>query len=54
VVTCGGSLPPAAVPGGGTRPDLAVNGPLGAQFLCWQYATAIAGRLLGADPFHDN
>jgi glucose-6-phosphate isomerase len=50
-VTVGGAQPPAAVPGGGVRPDLAVNGPLGAQFLAWEYATAIAGRVLGIDPF---
>ncbi|GII96616.1 glucose-6-phosphate isomerase [Sinosporangium siamense] len=31
--------------------DLRVEGPLGAQFLIWEYATAIAGRLLGIDPF---
>jgi hypothetical protein len=40
------------VPGGGARPDLSVNGPLGAQFLAWEYATAIAGRVLGIDPFN--
>ncbi|MDA2804903.1 glucose-6-phosphate isomerase [Nocardiopsis suaedae] len=28
-----------------------VTGPLGAQFLAWEYATAVAGRLLGIDPF---
>jgi glucose-6-phosphate isomerase len=28
-----------------------VDGPLGAQFLVWEYATAIAGRVLGIDPF---
>lgn len=50
-VTAGGSLPPGAVPGGGVRPDLAVNGPLGAQFLAWEYATAMAGRVLGIEPF---
>jgi glucose-6-phosphate isomerase len=50
-VTVGGAQPPAAVPGGGVRPDLAVNGPLGAQFLVWEYATAVAGRVLGIDPF---
>ena len=33
------------------RPDVAVNGPLGAQFLAWEYATAIAGRVLGINPF---
>ena len=29
----------------------AVDGALGAQFLAWEYATALAGRLLGIDPF---
>jgi len=28
-----------------------VAGPLGAQFLAWEYATAIAGRVLGINPF---
>lgn len=51
-VTTGGTLPPGAVPGGGVRPDLAVNGPLGAQFLVWEYATAVAGVVLGIDPFN--
>ena len=50
-VTLGGSLGPGAVPGGGVRPDLAVNGPLGAQILAWEYATAVAGRVLGINPF---
>lgn len=53
-VSYGGSLPPASVPGGGVRPDVAVNGPLGAQFLAWQFAAAIAARLRGVDPFRDN
>ena len=26
-------------------------GPLGAQFLLWEFATAVAGRVLGIDPF---
>ncbi|ROO84157.1 glucose-6-phosphate isomerase [Actinocorallia herbida] len=30
---------------------LTVKGPLGAQFLLWEYATAIAGRVLGINPF---
>ncbi|SDZ10599.1 glucose-6-phosphate isomerase [Micromonospora pattaloongensis] len=51
-VTYGGSQAPNAVPGGGVRPHLAVNGPLGAQFLAWEYATAVAGRVLGIDPFN--
>lgn len=50
-VTVGGSLPAGAVPGGGVRPHVAVNGPLGAQFLAWEYATAVAGRVLGINPF---
>jgi glucose-6-phosphate isomerase len=50
-VTAGGSLPPDAVAGGGIRPHLAVNGPLGAQFLAWEYATAVAGRVIGINPF---
>lgn len=32
-------------------PSLAVSGPLGAQFLGWEYATAVAGRVLGINPF---
>jgi glucose-6-phosphate isomerase len=50
-VTAGGSLPAGAVAGGGVRPDVAVNGPLGAQFLAWEFATAVAGRVLGINPF---
>ncbi|HKS98136.1 MAG TPA: glucose-6-phosphate isomerase [Rugosimonospora sp.] len=50
-VTVGGALPPGAVPGGGVTPHVAVNGPLGAQFLAWEYATAVAGRVLGINPF---
>jgi glucose-6-phosphate isomerase len=50
-VTTGGALGAAVVPGGGIVPHLAVNGPLGAQFLAWEYATAVAGRILGINPF---
>lgn len=50
-VTVGGSLPPNSVPGSGVAPHLAVNGPLGAHFLAWEYATAIAGQLIGISPF---
>jgi glucose-6-phosphate isomerase len=50
-VTVGGSLSPDTVPGGGIRPHVAVNGPLGAQFLAWEFATAIAGRVIGINPF---
>jgi glucose-6-phosphate isomerase len=47
----GGALPPGAVPGGGASADVAVNGPLGAHFLLWEFATALAGRVLGINPF---
>ena len=33
------------------RSDVAVSGPLGAQLLLWEVATAAAGRLLGINPF---
>ncbi|MEU5791843.1 glucose-6-phosphate isomerase [Micromonospora purpureochromogenes] len=50
-VSHGGALTAGNVPGGGCEPDLAVNGPLGAQFLTWEYATAVAAVVLGVDPF---
>jgi glucose-6-phosphate isomerase len=28
-----------------------VSGPLGAQFLLWEFATAVAGQIIGIDPF---
>ena len=31
--------------------EILISGSLGAQFVVWEYATAIAGRLLGIDPF---
>lgn len=31
--------------------DILVSGTLGAQFLAWEYATAVAGMLLGINPF---
>ena len=31
--------------------EISVSGPLGAQFLLWEYATAIASRLIGINPF---
>ncbi len=36
---------------GGTSPHTSVAGPLGAQFLAWEYATAVAGWALGINPF---
>lgn len=50
-ITMGGSLMAGAVAGSGVHPDVSVNGPLGAQFLCWEAATAFAGRQLGINPF---
>ena len=35
----------------GAEPSVGVTGPLGAQFLGWEYATAVAGRVLGINPF---
>ncbi|MGH3424178.1 MAG: glucose-6-phosphate isomerase, partial [Nocardioidaceae bacterium] len=32
-------------------PATSVSGPLGAQFLVWEYATALAGRIIGINPF---
>ncbi len=37
-------------PGAGGS-DVTVSGPLGAQLLLWEAATAVAGRLLGINPF---
>ncbi|MFG6401284.1 glucose-6-phosphate isomerase [Microbacterium sp. P04] len=31
--------------------EILISGSLGAQFIVWEYATAIAGRMLGIDPF---
>ncbi len=31
--------------------DTVLSGPLGGQFLVWEYAVAVAGRLLGINPF---
>ncbi|MEV4259637.1 glucose-6-phosphate isomerase, partial [Spirillospora sp. NPDC049652] len=38
-------------PGPGREAGLAVSGPLGAQFLLWEYAVAVAGRVMGVNPF---
>jgi glucose-6-phosphate isomerase len=52
-VTAGGSARAGSAPdyGAGPKPALTVNGPLGGHFLAWEYATAVAGRVLGIDPF---
>jgi len=51
--TVGGSS--TGLPSSGSSlamPDVVVNGPLGAQFLAWELATAYAGYLIGIDPFN--
>ncbi|WP_158889995.1 glucose-6-phosphate isomerase [Amycolatopsis anabasis] len=44
------ATPVAVGPASGTA-KVSVTGPLGAQFLLWEYAIAVAGRLLGINPF---
>ncbi|WP_025619110.1 hypothetical protein [Salinispora cortesiana] len=54
-ISYGGALTAGELGGGegtGGTPDVAVNGPLGAQFLAWEYAVAIAGVVLGIDAFN--
>ncbi len=43
-----GQPPPRTPP---TAPGSRCPGPLGAQLVLWEYATAVAGRLLGINPF---
>jgi glucose-6-phosphate isomerase len=50
-VTVGGALGATALTQPSHHLDLAVNAPLGAQFLAWEVATAVAGRMLGINPF---
>jgi glucose-6-phosphate isomerase len=50
-VTMGGSLAATDYPSPGVDAHLNVNGPLGAQFLTWEAAIAIAGRVLDINPF---
>ncbi|SFL07454.1 glucose-6-phosphate isomerase [Geodermatophilus ruber] len=44
LAVAGGKAPPE-------EPSVGVAGPLGAQFLGWEYATAVTGRILGINPF---
>ncbi|MDQ2836018.1 MAG: glucose-6-phosphate isomerase [Actinomycetota bacterium] len=44
-----GGFDPAYPPVSGW--GVATSGPLGAQMLLWEYATAVAGRIIGIDPF---
>ncbi|MEO6827777.1 MAG: glucose-6-phosphate isomerase [Microbacteriaceae bacterium] len=39
------------LPGARHDGEILVSGSLGAQFLVWEYATAVAGRILGINPF---
>ncbi|WP_153503082.1 glucose-6-phosphate isomerase [Cumulibacter manganitolerans] len=45
------ALGTGAAPDGGAEFSVASDGPLGAQFLLWETATAVAGRVIGIDPF---
>ncbi|MBA0125946.1 glucose-6-phosphate isomerase [Haloechinothrix sp. YIM 98757] len=49
--TPGADATPVAIGPARDGAALSTEGPLGAQFLLWEYATAIAGRLLGINPF---
>ena len=49
LVTIGSGVHMEALPSSGW--GVAVDAPLGAQILLWEYATAIAGRLIGINPF---
>ncbi|MEV4142651.1 glucose-6-phosphate isomerase [Amycolatopsis sp. NPDC049691] len=42
---------PTAIGGPQGAAKIAVTGSLGAQFLLWEFATALAGRLIGINPF---
>lgn len=47
-----GVLVPAGQPDGTTgEPRVTVSGTLGAQMLTWEFATAVAGRVIGINPF---
>ncbi|HEX2904285.1 MAG TPA: glucose-6-phosphate isomerase [Jatrophihabitans sp.] len=48
LVHLGGEVP-AQAPASGW--SVATSGPLGAQMLLWEYATAVAGRIIGINPF---
>ncbi|TKG70414.1 glucose-6-phosphate isomerase [Prauserella endophytica] len=49
--SAGSDATPVAVGPASGEAKVAVTGPLGAQFLLWEFAVAIAGRLLGINPF---
>jgi glucose-6-phosphate isomerase len=45
------AVAPTAPPDPRRPPHVRVYGSLGAQFLLWEYATAVAGRVIGINPF---
>jgi hypothetical protein len=49
-VTVGG-MAGTDFPSPGVAAHVSVNGPLGAHFLVWETAVALAGRIIGIDPF---
>ncbi len=52
VVVAGLTSAQDPIPGGDVgKPWVAVSGTLGAQFLLWETATAVVGRMLGINPF---
>ncbi|MDX6298760.1 MAG: glucose-6-phosphate isomerase, partial [Nocardioidaceae bacterium] len=51
VVVGGLIAPEASLPEGVGEPWVTVSGTLGAQFLTWETATAVVGRMLGINPF---
>jgi glucose-6-phosphate isomerase len=51
LATVGGAVSAGPAASRVLRDGLSVNGPLGAQFLAWEYATAVASRLIGVEPF---
>lgn len=50
-VPAGPDATPVAIGPGVEPAAVAVTGSLGSQFLLWEHATAVAGRLLGINPF---
>lgn len=45
------ALGPGSAPDGGSDFAAATDGPLGAQLLLWEVAVAVAGRVIGVNPF---
>ncbi|GAA2089093.1 glucose-6-phosphate isomerase [Actinomadura alba] len=51
LLVLGGRPHAAGLAGPAEEAGVSVCGPLGGQFLLWQYATAVAGRVIGVNPF---